>query len=119
MCRDNIYLIPYLYPEKYSRALQGRFCNSHKQSGCCEADRQTDRCGASAIWGGTKGLGEGGRQQQGKTEQSRGSSLREGAAKPGQRLRSCPGAKGAGGGYGAFPCFAYSVSVHFAVVDLS
>lgn len=65
MCRDNIYLIPYLYPEKYIRALQGRFCSSHKQSRCCEAGRQTDAVPVQ-FGGEQRGLGMGGGSNKGR-----------------------------------------------------
>ena len=63
-------------------------------------------------------MGTWGGRSKGRLSKVEDPALREGAANPGQRLRSCPGAKGTGGDLGAFPHFARSVSVHFAVVDM-
>lgn len=58
MCRDNIYLIPYLYPDSWRSTVElYRSCSgsSHKQSRCCKGDRrvqcQRDSGDNEGVWG--------------------------------------------------------------------
>lgn len=85
------------------------------------AARQTDRptdAVPGQFWGGRRGLGAWGGSSKGRLGRVEDPALREDAANPRQGLGSCPGAKGTGGGLGAFPHFSGSVSVHFAAVDV-
>lgn len=78
------------------------------------AARQTDRrvqCQGDS--GDSKGVWRPGEAAAMEPSRAGEPALREGAANPGQRLRSCPGAMGTGGGLDASPHFAHCLSVCF------